>query len=107
MNVMKTLGTYISNVQPKAVPNCCIGEVINRGAGLSSVKKHADYVNTKGDYEIVERLTDHHEDFKYLYNVYVGKLSLQIKTEMESEYIFGQAGRRLHPNLSIIAAETF
>ena len=76
MNVMKTLGTYISNVQPKAVPNCCIGEVINRGADLSSVKKHADYVITKGDYEIVERLTDPHKDFKFLYNVYVGKLSL-------------------------------
>ena len=58
---------YDANGQPKAVPTYCIG------------KNNAYCVNAKGKYDIVEFLTDHCKDFKYLYNVNVGQLAPHIK----------------------------
>ena len=88
-------------------PNCCIGSVVNRGKYFPSGKNHTDYVNAKGKYDIVGFITDHCEDFKFVYNFSVGKQALHITTEVYCEYLFSQAGHLLHPNCIRTIAETF
>ena len=87
MKTIKTIGTYDANGQKKEVPNYSIGAVLNWGEDLP-LGKNVDYVNAKGNYDIVEFLIDHCEAFKSLYNFAVGKLELQKTTELDCEYLF-------------------
>ena len=80
--MIKTILTYDAHGKSKAVLTYLVRVVVNRGADLTSGKNHVDHVNAKGKYDIIEFLTDHNEDFKYLYSFSVGKLALHITTEV-------------------------
>ena len=104
---MKKLETYDDNGKPKVVPTYFIGVVANRGSDLPMGKNHSDYVNTNGKYDIVEFITDHCKDLKYLYNVAVGKLAPPITTEVDCEYLFTMAFHISHQKHSRTTVETF
>ena len=58
-------------------------------------------------YDIVESLTDHREDLKYLYNLAVGELAPHILPELYCDSLFSQVGNILHTNCSITTVDTF
>ena len=107
IKAMKFIGTYDTNGHPKEFLTYGIERVINLGADLSLGKNHAHYVNAKGKYDIVEFLTDHCGDFKYLYNFAVGGFAPHIKTKVGLESLFSQSFHILHPNHSRTTADTF
>ena len=70
-------------------------------------KNHTNSVNSKGQYDIIEFLTDHREDFKYIYNVSVGKFESRVTTQIDCESLFSQAVHLAHPNCNRTTVKIF
>ena len=64
-------------------------------------------MNGKGKYDKIEFLTNHCKDFKYLYNVAVGKFAPHITCEVDCKYLFSHPDHISHPNSSMTMVENF
>jgi len=72
--------------------------VISKGENLLSGKNYADYIDKKGNYNIVKYFQDHNRTFPGLSKVFIGTLAPHITTEVDCESLFSQAGHAAHPN---------
>ena len=54
-------------------------------------KKHADYIDKNGKYDIVRFVIVHKDKCKGLTKVFIGQLSPHITTEVDCESLFSQA----------------
>ena len=64
-------------------------------------------MNAKSKYDNAKFLTDRREDFKYLYNVAVGKFAPHITCEVDCKYLFSHPDHISHPNRSRTMVENF
>ena len=64
-------------------------------------------MDVKGRYNIVEFLSAHRKDSKYVYNVDVGKLAPNITTKVECEYLISEAFHISHTNCIRTTADNF
>ena len=102
----KVLGAIGDDGQYKE-PILSLGPVLKRGKNLPSGKNHADYVDGKGYYNIVQFLEDHEKYFPGLFQVGVGQLSPHITTEVDCECLFSQAGHLSDPTRASTKIRTF
>ena len=107
MKALKTLGTYDEDGHVLEEPVYSFGPVIERGLNLPSGKNHADYIDSKGYYDIIKYNLDHEEYFPAMGVTVVGKLGPHLTTEVDCESLFSQAGHQSHPERGRTIAETF
>jgi hypothetical protein len=86
------LGAYTEDGDLRDVPLYQIGAVVKRGKNLPSKFNHANYVDDKGHYNLVQYLEDHRAIFPGIYEVGIGQLCPHITTEVDCESLFSEAG---------------
>ena len=97
MKPVKVLGA-IDDVGDPREPVYEIGPVIKPGKNLNNrSRNHADNVDEKSGYDIVQYVTDFADRFPSLYHVGIGQLCPHISTEVDCESLFSQAGFMSHP----------
>ena len=102
----KTLGAFDADGQPQD-PVFSIGAVTKRGDDLPTGFNHADYIDGKGNYDIVSFFKDHENKFPALFKVGVGQLGPHITTEVDCESLFSQAGHLSDPLRNRTKTENF
>ena len=100
------LGAIDEYGQPRT-PIISLGPVLKRGIDLPSGKNHADYIDKKGVYNIVQFQLDHEKLFPAVYNVGVGQLSSHLTAEVDCETLFSHAGNISDPLRSSTKVTTF
>ncbi|EJK76545.1 hypothetical protein THAOC_01686, partial [Thalassiosira oceanica] len=83
------LGGHDSEGQPKPSPILAIGPVKKRGKDLPSMYNHADYVGSRGYYDLTQFMIDHKRELPSLSNTFLGKLALtqQANPTVKTEFL--------------------
>ena len=75
-----------------------LGPVTKKDLDLPSGHNHAEYVNDKGYYDLIQYNLDHQFEFPGLSTIIIGQLGPHITTEVDCESLFSMAGHLSHPN---------
>ena len=100
MKPLRVLGAIDDGGQLKE-PEYVIGPVTYRGANVMHGNNHPNYVDCRGFCNIARYLQDFKESYPVLYHVIVGQFFPNIKTEMDCELMFSQAGFLYDPRRAI------
>ena len=108
MKPLKSLGGYDDDGHA-VDPVLTLGPVVKKGFDLPSGRNHADYIDGKDYYDIVQYNLDHEEEFPGCCTIIVGQLSPHRTTEVDCESLFSQVGHqsRSSPNRNRQVAELF
>ena len=106
MEPREVLGRIDKDGQPKE-PIFAFGPVKCRGEDLPSGKNHADYVDSKGNYDIVGFFKDHTKQLPSLENTFTGKLASHSTSEADCESLFSESGHLAKPHMNRTSIETF
>ncbi|EJK54837.1 hypothetical protein THAOC_25502, partial [Thalassiosira oceanica] len=77
------LGGHDSEGQPKPSPILAIGPDQKRGKDLPSMCNHADYVGSRGYYDLTQFMIDHKRELPSLSNTFLGKLAPYATSESD------------------------
>ena len=65
-----------------------MGEVISPGINLPNKKRHAQYIDKPGHYNIVSYLFDHQKIFFGIFHIGVGQICPHLSIEVDCESLF-------------------
>ena len=71
--------------------------MIERELDIPSGKNHADYIDSKGYYDIIEYNLDHQKSSPAMGVTAVGKLGPHLTTEVDCKSLFSQARHQFYP----------
>ena len=101
------LGGHDSEGQPKFSPILAIGPVKKRGKDLPSMCNHADYVGSRGYYDLTQFMIDHKRELPSLSNTFLGKLAPYATSESDCESLFSESGHLAKSHMNRTNVETF